>query len=204
DAYAALGLCRRGYFVAGLGGAQAALGGAVERLRELRPREDEEPDSLVLAAADPAQPYGAALPWPKRAGGRAARVAGAHVVLLGGGAVLFAQRGARAPNPLPDPDGTVHDPAPPRPVDPLDPAGAAARRDVSTGAPGPTPRRWRFSWRPAPPRAPAALFSDRNEGLAAHGNDSGGRRRREDLGRDQAVVPEQQLANRIAFDRSSG
>ena len=54
-----LGLCRRGYFVEGLGGAQFALGGAVERLRELRPREGEEPQPLVLAAADPAQPYGA-------------------------------------------------------------------------------------------------------------------------------------------------
>ena len=71
-----LGLARRGYFVEGLGGAQFALGGAVERLRELRPKEGEEPDALVLAAADPAQPYGAALPWPKLAGGRAARVAG--------------------------------------------------------------------------------------------------------------------------------
>ena len=44
---------------------RAELGGAVERLRELRPREGEEPEALVLAAADPAQPYGAALPWPK-------------------------------------------------------------------------------------------------------------------------------------------
>ena len=87
-----LGLCRRGYFVEGLGGAQFALGGAVERVRELRPREDEEPEALVLAAADPAQPYGAALPWPKRAGARAARVAGAYVVLLGGVAVLFVER----------------------------------------------------------------------------------------------------------------
>jgi ATP-dependent Lhr-like helicase len=90
-----LGLCRRGYFVEGLGGAQFALGGAVERLRELRPQEGEEPEPLVLAAADPAQPYGAALPWPKRAGGRAARVAGAQVVLLGGEAVLFVERGGK-------------------------------------------------------------------------------------------------------------
>src|SRR5205814_3542252 len=73
-----LGLCRRGYFVESLGGAQFALGGAVERLRELRPREGEEAEPLVLAAADPAQPYGASLSWPKRAGGRAARVAGAY------------------------------------------------------------------------------------------------------------------------------
>jgi ATP-dependent helicase Lhr and Lhr-like helicase len=91
-----LGVCRRGYFVEGLGGAQFALAGAVERLRELRPREDEEPEALVLAAADPAQPYGAALPWPKRADGRAARVAGAHVVLIGGEAALFVERGGRS------------------------------------------------------------------------------------------------------------
>ncbi|HZD86595.1 MAG TPA: DEAD/DEAH box helicase, partial [Gaiellaceae bacterium] len=51
-----LGTCRRGYFVEGLGGAQFALAGAVERLRELRPRDGEEPEPLVLAAADPAQP----------------------------------------------------------------------------------------------------------------------------------------------------
>ncbi|MFL6020236.1 MAG: DEAD/DEAH box helicase, partial [Gaiellaceae bacterium] len=99
-----LGACRRGYFVEGLGGAQFAVPGAVERLRELRPREDEEPEPLVLAAADPAQPYGAALPWPKRAGARAARVAGAHVVLLGGEAALFVERGGRSLVPLREPE----------------------------------------------------------------------------------------------------
>ncbi len=99
-----LGLCRRGYFVEGLGGAQFALGGAVERLRELRPREDEEAEPLVLAAADPAQPYGAVLPWPKRAGARAARVAGAYVVLLGGRPALFVERGGRSLVPLRDPE----------------------------------------------------------------------------------------------------
>ena len=99
-----LGLCRRGYFVEGLGGAQFALGGAVERLRELRPREDEEQEPLVLAAADPAQPYGSVLPWPKRAGARAARVAGAHVVLLGGRPALFVERGGKSMVPLRDPD----------------------------------------------------------------------------------------------------
>jgi ATP-dependent helicase Lhr and Lhr-like helicase len=99
-----LGLCRRGYFVEGLGGAQFALGGAVERLRELRPRDDDEPEPLVLAAADPAQPYGAVLPWPERAGARAARVAGAYVVLLGGRPALFVERGGRSMVPLQDPD----------------------------------------------------------------------------------------------------
>ena len=97
-----IGACRRGYFVEGLGGAQFALAGAVERLRELR--SDEEPEPLVLAAADPAQPYGAALPWPKRAGARAARVAGAQVVLLGGEAALFVERGGRTLVPLREPD----------------------------------------------------------------------------------------------------
>ena len=100
-----VGLCRRGYFVEGLGGAQFALGGAVERLRELRPdRETETRSVLVLAAADPAQPYGAAVPWPKRAGARAARVAGAHVVLLGGLPALFVERGGKSIVPLRDPD----------------------------------------------------------------------------------------------------
>ncbi|HEX2111331.1 MAG TPA: DEAD/DEAH box helicase [Gaiellaceae bacterium] len=95
-----LGVCRRGYFVEGLGGAQFALPGAVERLRE----KEEESAPLVLAAAEPAQPYGAALPWPKRAGARAARVVGAHVVLLGGEPALFVERGGRSLVPLRDPD----------------------------------------------------------------------------------------------------
>ncbi|MEO5632845.1 DEAD/DEAH box helicase [Gaiella sp.] len=97
-----IGGCRRGYFVEGLGGAQFALAGAVERLRELRSGGNE--DALVLAAADPAQPYGAALPWPRRAGARAARVAGAHVVLLGGSAALFVERGGRTLVPLREPE----------------------------------------------------------------------------------------------------
>ncbi|MGH3128079.1 MAG: Lhr family helicase, partial [Gaiellaceae bacterium] len=100
-----LGVCRRGYFVEGLGGAQFALPGAVERLRELRAsRQGEAPETLVLAAADPAQPYGAALPWPRLSGARAARVAGAWVVLLDGEAALFVERGGRSLVPLRDPD----------------------------------------------------------------------------------------------------
>ena len=97
-----IGVARRGYFVEGLGGAQFALPGAVERLRELR--STDEDDTLVLAAADPAQPYGAALPWPRRAGARAARVAGAHVILLGGEAALYVERGGRSLVPLREPD----------------------------------------------------------------------------------------------------
>jgi ATP-dependent helicase Lhr and Lhr-like helicase len=95
-----LGVCRRGYFVEGLGGAQFALPGAVERLRE-RPEEEA---AIVLAAAEPAQPYGAALPWPKRSRARTARVAGAHVVLLDGEAALFAERGGRSLVPLREPE----------------------------------------------------------------------------------------------------
>ena len=97
-----VGICRRGYFVEGLGGAQFALPGAVERLRELRSHDDL--DALVLAAADPSQPYGAVLPWPKRSGARAARVAGAQVVLLGGEAALYVERGGRSLVPLREPE----------------------------------------------------------------------------------------------------
>ena len=89
-----LGVCRRGYFIEGLGGAQFALPGAVERLRE-KPRDDARADISVLAAADPAQPYGAALPWPREASGRASRVAGALVLSIGGEAALFVERGGR-------------------------------------------------------------------------------------------------------------
>jgi ATP-dependent Lhr-like helicase len=69
-----LGVCRRGYFVEGLGGAQFALPGAVERLRAQRVVEEAAP--LVLAATDPAQPYGAALPWPSRGDAPRARDGG--------------------------------------------------------------------------------------------------------------------------------
>ncbi len=79
-----LGVARRGYFVEGLGGAQFALPGAVERLRDQRP---EAGAALVLAATDPAQPYGAALPWPQRgaAAGNSPRAEGAGAPGAGGG-----------------------------------------------------------------------------------------------------------------------
>ncbi|MFL5870050.1 MAG: DEAD/DEAH box helicase, partial [Solirubrobacterales bacterium] len=88
-----LGTARRGYFVEGLGGAQFALAGAVERLRGL-PRG--EGDYLLLAATDPAQPYGAALPWPRRSEGRRpARTPGAFVLLREGNPVLYVERGGK-------------------------------------------------------------------------------------------------------------
>jgi ATP-dependent Lhr-like helicase len=87
-----LGIARRGYFVEGLGGAQFALPGAVERLRALR-EDDGAP--VVLAAVDPAQPYGAALRWPARDGRTPTRVPGAYVVLTGGDPVLYVERGGR-------------------------------------------------------------------------------------------------------------
>ncbi len=89
-----LGVARRGYFVEGLGGAQFALSGAVERLRA-QPERDARP--VVLSAIDPAQPYGAALQWPAREESRRpARVPGAYVVLAGGEPVLYLERAGRA------------------------------------------------------------------------------------------------------------
>src|SRR5207249_1310347 len=81
------GRVRRGYFVSGLGGSQFAHPGALERLRALRDSAlgpEEEPPGAVLAATDPANPYGATLPWPKVEGGRLQRSAGVHVVLVDG------------------------------------------------------------------------------------------------------------------------
>jgi ATP-dependent Lhr-like helicase len=97
-----LGVARRGYFVEGLGGAQFALAGAVERLRAQR--EDSEP--LVLAATDPAQPYGAALRWPEAATSRRqtpARAPGATVVLVDAQPVLYLERGGRTLRVLAEP-----------------------------------------------------------------------------------------------------
>ena len=88
------GEARRGYFVAGLGAAQFALPGAVDRLRAVRaPEPDAAP--VVLAATDPAQPYGAALSWPESPG-RPARAAGAHVVLADGLPLVMLERGGRS------------------------------------------------------------------------------------------------------------
>ncbi|MCB9833137.1 MAG: DEAD/DEAH box helicase [Planctomycetes bacterium] len=89
------GRVRRGYFVAGLGGAQFALPGAVDRLRAAREIAAGEPARLV-AVTDPAQPYGAALPWPAtRSGARPRRQSGARLVAIGGRPILWAAPGGR-------------------------------------------------------------------------------------------------------------
>ena len=126
------GQCRRGYFVEGLGAAQFALPGAVDRMRALAAEADGSqtpgdpwaraggpgagppvpgflrnenppgpaPSVTVLAAGDPANPFGAALPWPERpgeapGGHRPGRKAGALVVLARGGLVLYVERGGK-------------------------------------------------------------------------------------------------------------
>ncbi len=93
------GQVRRGYFVAGLGAAQFALPGAVDRLRGARDLDHDldasEPSPVVLAATDPAQPYGAALSWPASAG-RPARTAGALVITVAGAPMAVLERGGKS------------------------------------------------------------------------------------------------------------
>ncbi|GAP59113.1 probable ATP-dependent helicase lhr [Arthrobacter sp. Hiyo1] len=97
------GRCRRGYFIEHLGAAQFAVPATVDRLRSFT--EDAqlaktEPVALALAATDPANPYGAALPWPALAvdagsGHRPGRKAGALVVIVDGALVLYVERGGK-------------------------------------------------------------------------------------------------------------
>ena len=96
-AYEESGRCKRGYFVEGLGGAQFAIAGAVDRMRSLVDLPADEMQTLVLAATDPANPYGAALAWPDRdeGGHRPGRKAGAVVVLVGGELVIYVEKGGR-------------------------------------------------------------------------------------------------------------
>jgi ATP-dependent Lhr-like helicase len=133
------GQCRRGYFVEGLGAAQFALPGAVDRMRAmadpapaatLAPAEPAPAGSVVvLAAADPGNAYGAALPWPARpdetpGGHRPGRKAGALVVLADGQLVLYVERGGKTLL------SWTSDPAL------LDPAAAALADAVREGALG--------------------------------------------------------------------
>jgi ATP-dependent Lhr-like helicase len=92
-----VGRCRRVYAVEGLGAAQFALPVAVDRLRAAR--SGREPEVVVLAATDPANAYGAALPWPASSldsAHRPARKAGSVVVLADGRPVLYLERGGRS------------------------------------------------------------------------------------------------------------
>ena len=90
------GRCRRGYFVEGLGGAQFATPGAVDRMRALVERPERPQHVHVLAATDPANPYGAALSWPDRGSThRPGRKTGAVVVLIDGNLVLYVEKGGR-------------------------------------------------------------------------------------------------------------
>ncbi|HEX3823327.1 MAG TPA: DEAD/DEAH box helicase [Mycobacteriales bacterium] len=96
-AFEETGRCRRGYFVEGLGGAQFAVAGAVDRMRSMSSPRRDQSAAVVLAAADPANPYGAALGWPEHDGShRPGRKAGALVVLLDGELCLYVERGGRS------------------------------------------------------------------------------------------------------------
>ena len=92
-----VGQARRGYFVEGLGAAQFAVPNAVDRLRSHAAARRVTGAVQVLAATDPANPYGAALPWPTSAGGhQPGRAAGAVVVLVDGGLTLYVERGGKS------------------------------------------------------------------------------------------------------------
>jgi ATP-dependent Lhr-like helicase len=93
------GRCQRGYFVESLGGAQFAVASTVDRLRTYLDDVDQERrayQAVVLAATDPANPYGAALPWPGDGAHRPGRKAGALVVLVDGELAWFLERGGRS------------------------------------------------------------------------------------------------------------
>jgi ATP-dependent Lhr-like helicase len=105
------GRCQRGYFVESLGGAQFAVAATVDRLRSyLDGIDPQRPEyrAVVLAAADPANPYGAALPWPAVDGARPGRKAGALVVLVDGALSWFLERGGRSLLTFTDDPGAHH------------------------------------------------------------------------------------------------
>jgi ATP-dependent Lhr-like helicase len=102
-AFEEVGRCQRGYFVESLGGAQFAVASTVDQLRSyLDDVDPEKPaySAIVLAATDPANPFGAALPWPTRPDSdvshRPGRKAGALVVLVDGELVWYLERGGKS------------------------------------------------------------------------------------------------------------
>ncbi|MET0128446.1 MAG: crosslink repair DNA glycosylase YcaQ family protein, partial [Solirubrobacterales bacterium] len=118
------GRTRRGYFVEGLGAAQFATPATVDRLRAFtdqnRPSRSSSADSsgaggrdetvaLTLAATDPANPYGAALPWPTSEGHRPGRKAGALVTLVDGALALYVERGGKTVLTFPAPQPSSED-----------------------------------------------------------------------------------------------
>ena len=112
QAFEDAGRCQRVYAVEGLGAAQFGTTSAIDRLRAARP--GRAPSVVVLAATDPAQPYGAALTWPglpvEGLGHRPGRKAGALVVLVDGRLVLFCEKGGRTLLAWPDhPEGESTD-----------------------------------------------------------------------------------------------
>ena len=91
------GSCVRAYAVEGLGGAQFTTVATIDALRQWQ--AGTTPAARVLAATDPAQPYGAAVPWPAGRGSgthRPGRKAGSFVVLVDGGLALYIERGGRS------------------------------------------------------------------------------------------------------------
>jgi ATP-dependent helicase Lhr and Lhr-like helicase len=94
------GRCRRGYFVESLGGAPVCRASALHRMYTFTEvdGDQQKPETVTLAATDPANPFGAALPWPERetsGGHRPGRKAGALVVLVDGALTLYVERGGR-------------------------------------------------------------------------------------------------------------
>ena len=118
SAFEETGRCRRGYFVGSLGAAQFGTSGSIDRLRTFAEvPDDAKPVAVALAATDPANPYGAALPWPdrpekadgdspdSRSGHRPGRKAGAMVVLVDGALTLYVERGGKTLLTWPDDAG---------------------------------------------------------------------------------------------------
>lgn len=104
------GHCRRGYVIEQLGAAQFAASATVDRLRTYAGLADPPPRRAVtLAATDPANPYGAALGWPRRddVSHRPGRKAGGLVVLVDGSLVLYLERGGRTVLSFSDDDDIV-------------------------------------------------------------------------------------------------